>query len=149
MVKSQKKQRAEAAAKEAAAQMAAAARAKSALAAAVAAEVTRAAEAAAAEQVAAADRKARSVTPKTVRVKKMRHVRPARGTATTVRPASGRSSAAGKMLGHSVSQTMAKPGETGPKGRAALPAAGPGSGAPAAAHVSSRQGRQESESKRP
>ena len=118
MTKSWRKQRAEAAAKGTQATAAEATKKRAATAAAVAAEAARAvAETArktakaAAESTAAAARKALGPTPKAQKVKKARHVRPPKQTPAAKTPSAEVSeTAAGRMLGHLVRKTMAKPG---------------------------------------
>jgi hypothetical protein len=108
MAKSKKKQKAEAAMKASLANTAEAIKERTAKAVAAAAEVARETAEAVAASVAAAARKALGPTPKAVKPKKARHVRPAKRT-PAVKSASGRATPAGKMLGHSVRKSLVQP----------------------------------------
>jgi hypothetical protein len=109
MAKSKKKQKAEAALKASRAHTAEGIREQAAADAATAAEAAREKAAAAAETAAAAARKALGATPKAVKVRKPRHVRPAKRT-PPVAATPARSTYAGKVLAHSVRKSMPKPG---------------------------------------
>jgi hypothetical protein len=111
MAKSKKKQTAEAALKASRAHTAEGMREAAALAAAAAAEEARKKAEAAAEVAAAAARKALGATPKAVKVKRPRHVRPPKRTPAVATKPTGpaRSTFAGLVLGQSVRKSLPKP----------------------------------------